>query len=82
MKPSDVRDAVVRALAIELKVSNDQVVKAKSLKREMKMDSIAAVNVAFIIEEELGVEIEILEGDEFDSLDQVVAVVQRAVGAR
>lgn len=80
MKPNDLWDAVVRALAVELKVSEDQVVRARSLKAEMKMDSIAAVNVAFMLEEELGVEIEILEGDQFDSLDQVMAVVQRAVG--
>lgn len=82
MELGDVSNSVVRALAIELKVSEGVVRAAKSLKKELNMDSIAAVNVAFMLEEEYDVEIEIQEADDFDSLDQIVEVVRRAVASR
>jgi acyl carrier protein len=77
---SEISTAVVRALAIELKASEEDVRGASSLKRELRMDSIAAVNVVFMLEEEYDVVIEMSEGDEFDSLAQIVEVVRRAVG--
>jgi acyl carrier protein len=76
----DIAGIVVAALAVELKVSVDRVRQARSLKNELQMDSIAAVNVAFAIEEELDVEIEIDERDAFDSVHEIVAVVQRSCG--
>jgi acyl carrier protein len=78
--PEGVWGAVVRALATELKVSAESVCKARSLRGEFGMDSIAIVNVAFVVEEELSIEIEMNEGDNVDSVDDIVAVVNRSVG--
>lgn len=70
--------AVARALATELKVSEEAIRRAKSLRTEFGMDSIAAVNVAFMVEEELSIEIEMRESDIFDSVDDMVAIVRRS----
>lgn len=77
---SELKDSIVRALAIELKVSYESILSARSLRDEFKMDSIAAVNVAFAVEEEFGIEIEINEGDRFDSVDDIVGIVRRSLG--
>jgi acyl carrier protein len=78
----DPTDAVVRALATELKASEADVRAARSLKADLRMDSIAAVNVAFEMEETFDVEIDIDENDEFDSVGAIVAIVRRALGAK
>jgi len=75
-----VRQTVVRALAIELKVQEDVIREARSLREECGMDSIAAVNVAFVVEEELSIDIEMKESDVFDSVADMVAIVSRSVG--
>lgn len=71
---------VVAALATELKVPQELVLAAASLRKECKMDSIAAANVAFLVEEEFGIELEISEGREFDCIESVMKVVVRALG--
>lgn len=78
-EPDVVRGAIVRALAIELKVSEDLIRNTKSLRNELAMDSIAAVNVAFVVEDELSIEIEMRESDVFDSVEDLVAIVRRSV---
>ena len=70
---------IVRALAIELKVPEEAIRQAGSLRRDLKMDSIAAVNVAFMIEEELELEIDLREDDAFDSIGEIVAIVERSM---
>jgi acyl carrier protein len=72
---------VVRALATELKASEGEVRSARSLKADLKMDSIAAANVAFMIEDEYDIEIQIDENDAFDSVDAIVAIVRRTLEA-
>ncbi len=79
---SDLTDAVVRALARELKVPESEVRAARSLREDLRMDSIAAVNVAFALEEEYNTEIEISEDDSFDTVDDIVAILQRVLVAR
>ncbi len=79
---SDLTDAVVRALARELKVPESEVRAARSLREDLRMDSIAAVNVAFALEEEYNTEIEISEDDSFDTVDDIVAILQRVLAAR
>ena len=81
-EPSDLADVVVRALATELKVSEATVRYVRSLKSELKMDSIAAVNVAFIIEETYDLEIDLDGADEFDSVDAIVDIVRRCIGEK
>ena len=75
-----VADAVVRALAMELKVNEVDVRCASSLKSDLGMDSIAAVNVAFALEDELGIEIDIADGESLDSVSAIVSVIQRVLG--
>lgn len=74
-------DAVVGALALELKQTEDAVRSAHSLKQDLGMDSIAAVNVAFVLEEEFGIEIEIARGESFDSVADIVSIVERCLAA-
>jgi acyl carrier protein len=75
----DVEAAVLAALSIELKVSEAEIRAVRSLKTDLKMDSIAAVNVAFMLEEELGIEIELRDDDAFDSIEAIVNVVSRSM---
>lgn len=75
-------DIIVRALATELKTSEADVRSARSLKADLRMDSIAVVNVAFVIEDEFDIEIEIDENDEFDSVAGIAAIVRRVLEAR
>lgn len=69
---------IVKALSIELKLPEESIRAAASLKTDCRLDSIAAANVAFAIEEELGVEIEILKDDSFDTVGEIVALVARS----
>lgn len=79
----DLRAIIVRTLATELKVSEAAVEAAKSLKGELKMDSIAAANVAFVVEEALGVDIEIGKDDDIDTVGAILALVtQFAAGSQ
>jgi acyl carrier protein len=73
-------DSVVRALATELKVDDVRVRSAGSLKSDLGMDSIAVVNVAFALEDELGCEIDIVEGESFDSVSAILSVIRRVLG--
>ena len=73
-------DAVVRALATELKVDGVRVRCAGSLRSDLGMDSIAAVNVAFALEDELGIEIDVVDGESLDSVSSIVSVIQRLLG--
>jgi acyl carrier protein len=77
-----VLDVVVAALATELKVAEAVVRRAKSLKTDLKIDSISIVNVAFAIEDELGVQLDLERAGEFDSLSGIVGVVRNAMGCR
>lgn len=75
-----VRDMVVRALALELKRAEEVVLAAGSLRTELGMDSIGAINVAFALEEQLGIEIDVIRGEKFDSVGEIVLIVERIVG--
>lgn len=79
---NELTNAVVRALAMELKVPESEVRAARSLREDLRMDSIAAVNVAFALEEEYDTEIEIAEDDSFDTVDDIVAILRRVLANR
>jgi len=76
----NVVEAVVWAIATELKVSEAAVREARSLRQDLKMDSIAAANVAFALESRYQIEIEINEKDTFDSVSAIAAIVERSIG--
>lgn len=75
----DLKAAIVRVLSVELKTSEDRVRRALSLKDELGLDSIAAANATFALEDEFSVDIEIDEGDVFDTVDDLVVLVRRAL---
>lgn len=74
-------DLVVEALALELRKAQEVVRGTKSLRRELGMDSIGAINVAFALEEQLGIEIDVVRGEAFDSVDDIVLIVERNISA-
>ena len=73
------RDSIVQALVIELKTSAERVLCARSLKNELGLDSIAAANVTFALEDEYSVDIEIEDGDAIDSVDDLVKLLRKAL---
>jgi acyl carrier protein len=75
----DLKSTIVRILSIELKTSEDRVRRAGSLKNELGLDSIAAANATFALEDEFSVDIEIDEGDVFDTVDDLVVLLRRAL---
>jgi acyl carrier protein len=79
---TDLGTLVVRILATELKASEDRIREAKSLRRDLGMDSIAAANAAFALEDECDIDLDIGEDDTFDTVEEIVAVVRRALKLR
>jgi acyl carrier protein len=77
---SGIAGRIVRHLAIELKVDEADVVLAGSLRADLQMDSVAAANILFALEEDLGVEIDLGEVVSLDTLADFVGVVAAAVG--
>jgi acyl carrier protein len=69
-----IREVLIRLLAIELGVPPDEIVAAGSLREDVGMDSIAAANLLFSIEEELGVEFD--EIPRIDTLEELEGAVR------
>lgn len=77
---SDVESTIARLVAIEMKTTDARVRHVGSFRRELGMDSISAANLLFAVEEEYGVELDPDEVGRLDSLADVVAAVERALG--
>ena len=77
----DIAAVVVRLISVELKVAEDRVRSAASFRRDLGMDSIAAANILFSLEEEYGVELELDKVEDLDTLDELVAVVASSSAA-
>ena len=69
-----VREVLIRLLAIELGVPPEEIVAAGSLREDVGMDSIAAANLLFSIEEELGVEFD--EIPRIDTLEELEGAIR------
>lgn len=69
---------VIRLIGIELDVSEEEVRRAGSLRQDLKMDSVAAANLLFAIEEEYGIELELEKVESIDTVTGIVAVVARS----
>jgi acyl carrier protein len=74
---SRIHDVVVRLLAVELAVSQERVLTARSLREDLGMDSIAAANLLFSLEEELGVEFD--EIPRIDTLAELESAVRESL---
>jgi acyl carrier protein len=75
----EIAATVVRLMAIELKTSEDKVRCARSFRSDLGMDSIAAANVLFALEEEYGIEIRLENVERLDTLSEIEAVVSRSL---
>lgn len=75
----EVAETVVRLVAIELRTSEDRVRSCASLRRDLGLDSIAAANVLFALEQEYGVEIRLDDVERLDSLEDVAVAVERSL---
>jgi acyl carrier protein len=76
----DVRTTLVKLIAIELSVAEERVASARSLREDLGMDSIAAANLLFLLEEELGVELG--EVPQVDTLAELESAVREWIAAR
>jgi acyl carrier protein len=71
----DMAAVVVRLISVELKVTEERVRSASSFRHDLGMDSIAAANILFSLEEEYGIELELDNVESLDNLEALVAVV-------
>ena len=74
-------DLIVQVIAIELETTEAEVRAAASLRNNLGMDSIAAANVLFSLEEELGVELDLDEVESLDSVAEIAGLVDQMAPA-
>ena len=78
MGDPEIVDTVVRLLAIELNLPEPDVRGARSLRHDLKMDSVSAANLLYALEEAFGIELEIDDGARFDTAEDVAALVEKS----
>lgn len=77
---AQVETRLFEIVATELQVPVEKVVRGVSLRKELGMDSVAAVNIVFAIEEEYGIRVPEAELEHVDSVDAILALVERLSG--
>ena len=75
---SEIRSIIVKLIAIELDVDETAVATARSLRQDLAMDSVAAANLFFALEEECCVELNL---ERVESVDTVVEIEQLVADA-
>lgn len=78
MSQPEAREAVIRALSIELKTSAEAVRGAGSLRGELGMDSIAVANILFALEEEFDCELDLDGVRRLDTVADIARVLASA----
>jgi len=68
---------VVEIIAVELQVPVERVRRGVSLRRDLGMDSVAALNILFAAEEAFGVRVPESELENVDDLEAVLALIRR-----
>ena len=81
MSPHEATEAVIRALAIELRVDDQAVRVAGSLRADLGMDSITAANVIFALEDEFACELDLDGVKRLDSVADLAGLLGRATKA-
>jgi acyl carrier protein len=74
----DVARRVREIVAVELQRSVADVRRGVSLRKDLGMDSIAALNIVFAVEEALGIHVPEAELEGIDDLDAMFEVLERA----
>ncbi|HZR82615.1 MAG TPA: acyl carrier protein [Candidatus Binatia bacterium] len=75
-------ETVIRLIAIELDIPPAEVRKASSLRRDLKVDSVAAANLLFALEEEYAVDLDLERVDKLDTVDDIATLVERSIGSK
>ena len=68
-------------VAVELQVPVAKVGRRVSLRKELGMDSVAAVNIVFAVEEEFGIHVAETELQDVDTVEAILEVLSRESGA-
>ena len=71
------QERIRQIIADELQRPSSEVCSGASLRRDLGMDSVAAINIVFAIEETFGVHVPEAELEEVDDMDQIVDLVMQ-----
>ena len=82
MLQPEVEKAVVRALCVELEVSEPDVMAASSLRRDVGMDSMSVANVVFALEEDFACELDLEGAKRLDTVGDIALLLQSALESR
>lgn len=63
-------------VATELQVPLDRIAPGVSLRKELGMDSVAAVNIIFAVEDEFGVHVPEKELENIDTIDAILVLLR------
>jgi acyl carrier protein len=72
---SELQERIRQIIAEELQRPSSDVCSGTSLRRELGMDSVAAINIVFAIEELFGVHVPETELEDVDDMDEIVNLV-------
>ena len=70
-----VEEQVRRIIAVELQCAPGDVCIGVSLRKDLGMDSVAAINIVFAIEESFGIRVPEAELEKVDDMEQVLRLV-------
>ncbi len=74
---TQVQDCVRRIIADELQRPYSDVRSGASLRKDLGMDSVAAINIVFAIEDSFGVHVPETELEEVDDMDPIIELVEQ-----
>ena len=74
---AQVPERVRQIIADELQRPYGEVRSGASLRKDLGMDSVAAINIVFAIEDTFGVHVPEAELEEVDDMDQIIALVRQ-----
>lgn len=74
---TELQERIRRIIAEELQRPSNEVCSGASLRRDLGMDSVAAINIVFAIEETFGVHVPETELEDVDDMDQIVNLVMQ-----
>jgi len=74
---AQVQERVRQIIADELQRPYDDVRSGASLRKDLGMDSVAAINIVFAIEDTFGVHVPEAELEDVDDMDQIIELVRQ-----
>lgn len=74
---AEMQDRIRQIIADELQQPCSEVRSGTSLRKDLGMDSVAAINIVFAIEDTFGVHVPESELEEVDDMDQIVDLVRQ-----